>query len=139
MLAVEALGTLPALWLEGFDRVTGLLHRAVHEPADGMFSPTHGLYNLPECGTVLALQHPHHLGRLAAHARPRLRLVASILRKDAVGATLFCSSLSTITTNKRKVGVSWDAGQRTKNTLQAICYSLVLGVEVAVSRFGCFK
>jgi hypothetical protein len=70
MLPVDAVGALAVLGLEGFDGVSGLLHRARHEPANGMLLPSHLGHDLSECGALLALQHRDNLGRLAALARP---------------------------------------------------------------------
>ena len=41
MLLVDAVGPFSTLGLEGLDVVPGLLHRAGHEPADGVLLPAH--------------------------------------------------------------------------------------------------
>jgi hypothetical protein len=46
MLLVDAVSPLAALGLEGLYRESGLLHRAGHEAADGVFLPTHGRHDL---------------------------------------------------------------------------------------------
>src|ERR1017187_5777706 len=70
MLRVDPIGSLAALRFEGFDGVSGLLHRAGHEPANGVLLPTHLLHNLRQRGAVLPLEHGDHLGSFAAFARP---------------------------------------------------------------------
>jgi hypothetical protein len=69
MLGVDAVGSVAFVGLEGLDRVSGLLHRARHEPAHGLFLPAHLLHNLCKTRSGLALEHGDHLGRLAAFAR----------------------------------------------------------------------
>src|SRR5581483_4633004 len=46
MLRVDPVATLAALGLEGFDGVTGLLHRARHKSANCVLEPTHGRHDL---------------------------------------------------------------------------------------------
>jgi len=70
MLSVDSVGPLAAFGLEGLDGVPGLLHRAGHEPADRVLLPTHFFHDLKKRGAVLAVEHRHHLGGLAALARP---------------------------------------------------------------------
>ena len=70
MLLADAVGPLAALGLEGLDLVSGLLHRAGHEPADGVPLPPHRVHDLSQCGTLLPLEHGDHLSRFAAFARP---------------------------------------------------------------------
>src|ERR1022692_5181373 len=70
MLLVEAIAALAALGLEGFYLVTGLLHRAGHKSANGVFLPFHGLHDLRNGGPAFALEHGDYLGHLAALARP---------------------------------------------------------------------
>src|ERR1017187_2307460 len=41
MLVIDPIGALAALRSEGLDGVSGLLHRAGHQPSDGVFQPTH--------------------------------------------------------------------------------------------------
>jgi hypothetical protein len=60
---------LPALRFEGLDSVSSLLHRASHEPADGMALPCHCVHDLGQSSSVLALEHSNHLGGLTALAR----------------------------------------------------------------------
>src|SRR5260370_29173755 len=70
MLLVDSVSTLSALGLEGLYGVSGFLHRAGHEPADGVLLPAHLLHDLRQRGAVLALQHGDHLRRFAALTRP---------------------------------------------------------------------
>ena len=70
MLVVDAVGALAALRFERFDGVPSLLHRAGHEPADGVLLPAHLVHDLRQRGAVLPLEHGGHLGRLAALPRP---------------------------------------------------------------------
>ena len=71
MLLVDAVRALAFVGFEGLDRVSGLLHRAGHEPADRVLLPVHLFHNLGQRGSVLALEHCDHLSRLAAFARCR--------------------------------------------------------------------
>jgi DNA modification methylase len=41
LLGIDAVAALPALGLEGFDRVAGLLHRSRREPANSVLEPAH--------------------------------------------------------------------------------------------------
>src|ERR1039457_2508690 len=68
MLLVDPVRPFAALGFEGLDLVPGLLHRAGHEAADGVFLPAHRFHNLGQSGAVLPLEHGDHLGRLAALA-----------------------------------------------------------------------
>src|ERR1700678_1638981 len=68
MLGVDAVGALTALGLEGFDGVSGLLHRASHKPANRVTLPAHLIHDLGKAGTVLALEHRHDLRHLTALA-----------------------------------------------------------------------
>src|ERR1022692_3490100 len=77
MLLVDPVRPFAALGFEGLDLVPGLLHRAGHEAADGVFLPAHLFHNLGQRGSALPLQHGDHLGGLAALARR-----GSILRLD---------------------------------------------------------
>ena len=70
MLLVDSVSPLSALGLEGLYGVSGFLHRAGHEPADGVFLPAHLVHDLRQRGAILPLEHRHHLRRLAARARP---------------------------------------------------------------------
>src|SRR5580704_6817480 len=70
MLLVDAVGPFSTLGLEGLDVESGLLHRAGHEPADGVLLPAHLLHDLGKSGAVLPLEHRYYLGRLAALSRP---------------------------------------------------------------------
>src|SRR5260370_9892692 len=70
MLLVDSVSTLSALGLEGLYGVSRLLHRAGHEPADGVLLPAHLLHDLLQRGAVLALQRGDHLRRFAALTRP---------------------------------------------------------------------
>ena len=47
-LSVDPVGALPAFRLEGLDGVTGFLHGAGHESANGVFLPPHLLHDLRE-------------------------------------------------------------------------------------------
>ena len=69
MLLVDPVGALALVGFEGLDRVSGLLHRARHEPADRVPLPSHLLHDLGQRGAVLPLEHGDHLRRLAALAR----------------------------------------------------------------------
>src|SRR5580704_12891336 len=71
LLWMDAIRALSAGGLEGLHRVAGLLHCARHETSDRMLLPAHGMHDLGQRGAVLASQHGHHLGRLAARARCR--------------------------------------------------------------------
>src|ERR1017187_4261300 len=95
MLLVDPVRPFAALGFEGLDSVPGLLHRAGHEAADGVFLPAHLFHNLGQRGSALPLQHGDHLGGLAALARR-----GSILRLDdlfalgrVVGAVVFLAAL----------------------------------------------
>ena len=70
MLLGDAVGPFSTLGLEGLDVVPGLLHRAGHEPADGVFLPAHLVHDLGKRGAVLPLEHSHYLRRLTALPRP---------------------------------------------------------------------
>ena len=70
MLLVDPVGALALVGFEGLDGVSGLLHRAGHEAANGVFLPAHLVHDLRQRGAVLPLEHGDHLGRLAALARP---------------------------------------------------------------------
>src|ERR1017187_1440257 len=94
MLLVDPVRPFAALGFEGLDLVPGLLHRAGHEAADGVFLPAHLFHNLGQRGSALPLQHGDHLGGLAALARR-----GSILRLDdlfalgrVVGAVVFLAA-----------------------------------------------
>src|ERR1035441_2451350 len=50
MLLIDPIGALAALRFEGLDGVSGLLHRAGHEAADGMLLPAHFLHDLRQRG-----------------------------------------------------------------------------------------
>ena len=62
-------GCAPALRFGRLDGIARLLHRTGHEPADGMFLPSHLFHYLGQSSSVLPLEHGHHLGRFAALAR----------------------------------------------------------------------
>src|ERR1019366_10360339 len=66
MLLRQSIAALTPFGLEGFDRETGLLHRAGHEPAYSVTLPAHGLHDLGNAGPALPLEHLDNLGRLAA-------------------------------------------------------------------------
>jgi hypothetical protein len=69
MLLIDPVGTLTFVGLEGLDRVSGLLHRAGHEPADGVILPSHLVHDLGQRGAVFPLQQRDYLSSLAALAR----------------------------------------------------------------------
>jgi hypothetical protein len=70
MLLVDPVSTLALVGFEGLDGVSSFLHRAGHEPADGVLLPARLVHDLRQRGPVLPLEHGDHLGRLAALARP---------------------------------------------------------------------
>ena len=70
MLLVDPVRALALLGFEGLDGVSGLLHRAGHEPPDCVLLPAKLGHDLLEGGAVLTLQHRDHLGGFGAFARP---------------------------------------------------------------------
>ena len=46
----------PPIGFEGFDSVSGLLHRAGHEPANGVLLPAHLVHDLGQRRAVLPLE-----------------------------------------------------------------------------------
>ena len=48
MLRVDPVGALAAFRLEGLNGVSSLLHRAGHEPADGVLLPAHLFHGIDE-------------------------------------------------------------------------------------------
>src|ERR1022692_174563 len=95
MLLVDPVRPFAALGFEGLDLVPGLLHRAGHEAADGVFLPAHLFHNLGQRGSALPLQHGDHLGGLAALARRGsiLRLDDLFALRRVVGAVVFLAAL----------------------------------------------
>jgi len=68
-LLIDSVSALPALRFERLDGESSLLHRAGHEAADGVPLPAHFGHDLGQSGSVLALEHGHHLGCLTTLAR----------------------------------------------------------------------
>ena len=68
-LLVDAVGSLSSCGLEGFNGVSGLLHRARHEPADRVALPAHRDHNFGERCARRAPEHGDYLRGLAALAR----------------------------------------------------------------------
>jgi len=52
MLLIDAVSALPALRFERLDGESSLLHRAGHEPADGMPLPAHFFHDLGQSSVV---------------------------------------------------------------------------------------
>ena len=69
MLRVDPIRALAALRFEGLDGVSGLLHGAGHEPADGVLLPAHLVHDLGQRSAVLALELGNDLSGLATFAR----------------------------------------------------------------------
>jgi hypothetical protein len=68
VLRVDAVGAFSPFGFEGLDGVPGLLHRAGHEPADGVLLPGHLFHDLGKRGAVRALEQGDHLGCFASLA-----------------------------------------------------------------------
>src|ERR1035438_4408703 len=95
-LRVDPIGPVALVGLEGLDGAAGLLHRAGHEPADGVLLPAHLGHEFRQRGTALALQHRHNLGCLRALTRTGglLRLRGFLALGAFLAAVVFLVALA---------------------------------------------